>query len=321
VPVVLPWLLDLSFWLFAIGCLIFLTLCVLIVKALFGTASSAVSWIPWVGSAAASGLHKAEQHVVNVFTVPIEKTQAALGWSWHLQARLIDWLGREINSHANLLLTLASVMPGVGFVTQIYHDLLLAKQAVARLLHTVTHLHGSVVNPLARELTQLNRWTHTRVKALDHAIDVTIPKDIAGLRTRTKTIEGELARLWKAIRTNEAALATTAFVGAVALAMSRLGMGWLRCNTATQFGKKYGCSAWTRLDELLGLLGGALLITNICAVIPLIEEAFTVVAAPLIGTLSGVGAGLCSPGSSAADPLTPPQLYLPASPSDSLYLP
>jgi hypothetical protein len=78
---------------------------------------------------------------------------------------------------------------------------------------------------------------------------------------------------------------------------------------------------WPKLDALLGLLGEVFLVTNICRVIPWLEEAFSVVASPLISTLAAAGAGLCAPGSSAAPPLDTPRLYLPASPSDALYLP
>jgi hypothetical protein len=249
-PEALP---DLAVFVVLLGALIFCYLVVYIAKALLGTAASATSWIPWVGTAVSGGLHKAEQHIVNVFSGAANGVQSAMGWSWHLQARLVDWLGREINSHANLIWLLANQIPGVGLVRSLLAAVHVAEREIGRLWKSIPGTAHGIAKPIEGELKALERWTYPRVKHAVNEVDHVIPKDIAGLRSRTKTIEGELGRLWKAIRANEAALATTAFVGAVALALSRLGMGWLRCNSATQLGKKYGCSLWSHLEQLLPL--------------------------------------------------------------------
>jgi hypothetical protein len=262
VPIAIPWLLDLSFWLFAIGTLIFLTLCVLIVKALFGTASSAVSWIPWVGSAASSGIHKAEQHVVSVFSKGIDKTQAALGWSWHLQARMLDWLGREINSHANLLWLLANQIPGVGLVRFLVSEVAQAKHAVDTLLHRIAHLHGSVVIPQGKDLANFEKWTRTRVGRLEREIALPLPIPIPTLWGTTKTLEGELSRLWRSVAKGERMAATLAFIGAVTFALSRLGLGWLRCSNTKKVGNAICHANPTEIEALLALTVGAIAIAD-----------------------------------------------------------
>ena len=317
-PAALP---DLAIFVILFGALIVCYLAVYFVKAFLGTAASATSWIPWIGSAVSSGLHKAEQHVTNIFGKAAAGVQSAMGWSWHLQARLIDALGREINSHANQLWTLANSMPAVAFVAALLSDLRKHTHSITKLWDTIFSHPASLVKPLTARVGRIEKYAHANVKALDHALDGVIEHDIPSLKARTKKLEGEVARAWDAIKAGKFALGSLAFVGAVALALSKLGMGWLRCNSAVQFGKKRGCGLWNDLESILGLLADAVAITNICVVIPWLEEAFSVVAAPLVSTLASAGAGLCKPGSSPPAELHPPALHVPASSSLTLYLP
>jgi hypothetical protein len=64
-----------------------------------------------------------------------------------------------------------------------------------------------------------------------------------------------------------------------------------------------------------------LIVASICEVIPLLETAFSAIAAPLIGTVAAAGAGLCNPGDAQAPALSVPSLSLPASPGVTLDLP
>lgn len=317
-PAALP---ELGLLVILLGALIFCYLCVYVAKALLGTAASATSWIPWIGSAVSSGLHKAEQHIVHVFAEAASGVESAIGWSWHVSARLVDALGREINSHANQLWALANSMPAVAFVAALLNDLRKHTHAITKLWDTVFSHPASLVRPVTAKVTALERYTRANVKALDHALDGVIEHDIPSLRKRTKTLEGELSRAWDAIRANRLALGSLAFVGAVSLALSRLGLGSLRCNNAQSLFKRRGCGLWNDLEGILGLLADAVFLTNICTVIPWLEEGFSVVAAPLVSALAGAGAGLCQPGSSPPAELATPALYLPAAPSTSLYLP
>jgi hypothetical protein len=262
--VALPALADLAPLIFFTGCLLFCLLCILIVKALFGTASSATSWLPWVGTALSSGLHKAEQHVVNVFAAGASKSESYIGLTWHWSARLVDWFGREINSHANLLLLLADQIPGVGLVHALLTQVHAAAQEISRLWKSVPSTAHAITRPIYGELKALERWTYPRVRAAEHAIDVTIPKDIAGLRSRTKAIEKSLADAWKAIRGLDKVIVDSAFVGAVAVALGFLGLGWLRCNSLGNLGKRFGCGGFQLIEELLAAEVTVLAATDLC---------------------------------------------------------
>lgn len=312
---------ELAWILFWVGALIFCYLVVYITKALFGVAGGAFGWIPGIGGWLKSSLHGIEQRIVSVMSGAALQADRKIGAGLHDLARLTDWLGREIRSHANLIALLGSVLIGTAGMTWVSGEIGRLVSRIRASAHTANVAVQRVTGLEKRVQHSIAATVFPRLRAVEHAIDVTIPRDVAGLRTRTKTIEGELSRLWKAIRKNEAALASTAFVGAVALALSRLGLGGLRCSGLRNMLNKRGCGLWGDLESVLGLLADFVILENICTVIPWLETAFSEVAEPLIGTLTKAGAGLCSRTSSGPATLAVPPLYLPAAANATLHLP
>lgn len=312
---------ELAWILFWVGALIFCYLVVYIARALFGAAGGAVGWIPGIGGWLKSSLHGVEQRITSTMSKAALGADRKIGAGFHDLARLTDWLGREIRAHANLIFTIATMLTGTAGVSWVAGEVAKLVGRIGGYAHTADMALQRVLGLEQRVQHAIAADVLPRLRVIERAAERTIPKDIAGLRTRTKTIEGELARAWKAIRKGEAALVGTAFVGAIALALGKLGMGWLRCNAAQSFGKKRGCGLWNDLEGILGLLADAVLLTNICTVIPWLEEAFSTVAAPLVSTLAKAGAGLCKVGSRAPAPLVVPQLSLPAASVPTLYLP
>jgi hypothetical protein len=129
----------------------------------------------------------------------------------------------------------------------------------------------------SRELHRFRARTHAQLRHDAHAIDVTIPNDIAGLRRRTRAVEdaqakdrtaiGEIehgaAETWDWIRTHPLSSVTGLFAGAIVVALSRLGYGFLRCRSWRNVGKRLNCgmgsSLLRLLDDGLPSLLGALL--------------------------------------------------------------
>lgn len=126
----------------------------------------------------------------------------------------------------------------------------------------------------ARELHRFRTTTRARLKADAHAIDVTIPNDIAGLRRRTREVEDAQAKergaiagiehgaadTWDWIRSHPLSSVTGLFAAAVVVALSRLGYGFLRCRSWRNVGKRLNCGMGSSLLNLLdnglpGLLG------------------------------------------------------------------
>lgn len=123
--------------------------------------------------------------------------------------------------------------------------------------------HKARVNPIIRH--------HT------HAIDVTLPRDIGRVRTRegelsrdlgklkhrTKVLEDGAVDTFEWIRSHPLSAVTGVFAGAVAVALTRLGYGFLRCKSWRSVGKRLNCGMGSSLLNLLdnglpGLLGALL---------------------------------------------------------------
>ncbi|HJR01518.1 MAG TPA: hypothetical protein VKA83_07805, partial [Methylomirabilota bacterium] len=106
-----------------------------------------------------------------------------------------------------------------------------------------------------------------RIAHATHAVDVTLPRDIARVRSREEALSRDQARLrertnaledgaldlWKWIRTHPLSATTGVFAGAVAIALGRLGLGGLRCRNFTNLLKREGCGFGTLLGRLLPL--------------------------------------------------------------------
>lgn len=109
--------------------------------------------------------------------------------------------------------------------------------------------------------------TNPRIAHATHAVDVTLPHKIAGvrsreealsrdqaaLRERTTSLERGATKAFEWIRTHPLAATTGVFAGAVAVALGRLGLGGLRCRNFTKLLHNYGCGLGTLLGRLLPL--------------------------------------------------------------------
>jgi len=209
------------------------------------------------------------------------------------------------------------------------HEVAAAKRQAFHIANVIEHpfsgpIRAGVIaglKPLVGELRGLERWTLPRVRTLEHDITTVIPRDIAELRARDLSLSRLYNRLWRLARRDAAKLGAITFAGAVAIALSRLGAGWIRCQPFRK-----NASRLCRLDpslfgDFLGLLADFLVLENICQVIPWLETGFADVGGPIIDLLTRAGAGICDSGYAQTPALAVPPLSLPAAPSLTLHLP
>ena len=316
-PIVVP-LVDLTAFLVALGLCI---IAIYLVRALFGTAGSSLGWIPWVGSSIKGTLHSIEQKLTNELGKVVAGLDAGISWSWYQIAHLSEEIAGEIKRNAAALFTVAGTLVNPLLIPAwraLWNQL---HGRVSALPHIAEGIAHDAAKGIAGELHTLERWTLPRVKTLEREIEHTIPRDIAGLRSRAKTLEGEYAKLYRQIKTLAGKWDLTLFAGAVAIALARLGLSWIRCNNVKTAGRALCGLPGNLLNDFLALLADFFIVANICQVIPWLEEGFSVVASPLVDALTFVGAGLCDPGSSPPELLPETTLYLPASPAVTLNLP
>jgi hypothetical protein len=225
------------------------------IQALLGGIAAALPSLPFVGNPAASLIHRAEQAVTGAMGDALAGIDNKIAMYWTQLRSVVIKIAHELPAISNAVLTIATLLAGAASPAQWRKWIHWLTARVEALPSTAKGILHTIVKPIQGEVSALDRWTRTNVRRIDHAIDHTIPGELKGLWGQTKTIEGEISRLWDAIRANDKVIATTAFVGAVAFALSRLDLGWLRCSNVRNVGKKVCGMNPKLLDSLLGLAG------------------------------------------------------------------
>lgn len=298
-------------------------------KALFGGLISLAQGIPVIGHKLDSLLHSVENAIVGACGAIYNGSDRLIGWSWHQIAVQANWLWREIKAGAlfdvQLAKHVASLIYAHAGLRTIVHDLTRGAHSVGGRIKTLEReYHG-----LEHGVRDLSRYVHRvigrdvlpEIRSLDRELTNIESKVIPDIRSIANTAENDVTALRKWITDHIPLVGTTAFAGAVAWALGRLGLGGLRCSTLGNMLNRRGCGLWSDLEGILGLLADTLLLTNVCTLLPLLETAVSDVADPLVIALTDVGAGLCSGGIGPPGALPVPALSLPAAPGISLSLP
>lgn len=305
---------DLSVWLIAIGVVLLIALVVYIVDGIVKIIDKTVGGIPIIGGFFSSAAHTLQNIFVKALAPAASGAQAIAGAAIHALAREVDWIGREIERHANLLALAASLLigvPSVGLVRLLVNEIRKGVRAVeAEASRAISRIH----NLELRLAHGVSTDVLPRIGRLEREYDRIIDRDIAGLRSRTKTVEKSLENVWEYVRSHPWTVVTDAFVGAVAVALTRLDLGWIRCPSMGKLFGKWGCGIGSLLDDLLSIAVSALILENVCAVLPVLEDAFGGVVGPVTHILTEVPLGGCeTPPKSwaqlhvAAGPLPPRQ--------------
>ncbi len=197
-----------------------------------------------------------------------------------------------------------------------------------RIIHKT--VHETVTKPITKVIRVTSAVTKAQFRALTHRVDAiahrvahlthVIGADVAALPARVGVSARQLRRLTRRLSKVEKATVGAGAAALVLAALARLGLGWVKCESAKGFFRRRGCNAWNLLDDVLGLLADVVLLANICQVIPWLADGFEAVAAPVIENLGKAGAGLCNASYAPAPKAAPPTLYLPAA-DLSLHLP
>lgn len=132
------------------------------------------------------------------------------------------------------------------------------------------HRANSHAGQVGHSLTRYKSHANPRIAHATHAVDVTLPRSIGRVRTReealsrdqaklkerTRSLEDGAERTWEWIRTHPLTGVTGAFAGAVAIALARLGFGFLRCRNWQRVGKRLTCGMGAWVLGLLDLIAG-----------------------------------------------------------------
>lgn len=272
-----------------------------ITQALLGGIIAFLQAVPVIGSGLAAPFKAVEQAVVNACGAIENGCDSLMGAAWHATARLLDWTWRELRSHAGAI---AAITPIVGSLVAAYH-------ALRALVHSaVSGVSGVLprVKSLEREYHGIERDVRTlerevgkgigadvlpRIRSLEREVGTIESQVIPRVESAEQALQNDITQLGEYVRANFVSTATDAVAAAVAVALSALGLGGLRCASFGRFLNKYACGLGGLLDSLLQLMIAAIVLESVCDFLPLIEDAFGAVAGPMVHLLNEVPLGAC----------------------------
>jgi hypothetical protein len=143
-----------------------------------------------------------------------------------------------------------------------------AAKAQAKAASKTAHAALGKANSTSTALGRYKVTTAPKIAHATHAIDVTLPRTIGDIRTRegelardqaklrerTTSLENGAVRTFEWIRTHPLSGITGVFAGAVAVALTQLGFGFLRCRSWKGVGKRITCGMGDWIGELLTLI-------------------------------------------------------------------
>jgi len=252
--------------------------------------------------------NKLDRAIFNYMTDAMYASERAVVYGINGMVSTFWWLVNETEHGADALLRVTH-----GLWHAIHHGAVAqtGRTLTKTIVRKLTVVEHKVVT-VARGLTKTQARELAHVTALANAIARELP--------RIKTLEREEKAIAARVRGIEGKLTAVGIVGLLGVALTRMGLGWVRCAGVGRLGRAL-CNASTRwIDDLVGLFADFYILTHICAVIPWLEDGFAVIAEPMIAELAAVGAGLCDPSYAGGPALSVPDLHLPAA-GYTLHLP
>ena len=310
-PVVLPALADLTLILMFAVALAFCLLVAYIAHAFFSSASGAVSWIPGVGGWLKGKIEDVEHKITSTMGHAATVLEARIGASWHTFARLVDWMGREISRHAALIERIANDLVTGNIIDLIRLQIEGAKKlerALHRTIVGIGHDLGIRVKGVERGI---GADVLPRIRGLERELHRTVEHDIASLRARDRALAREYDHLYRWLRSHPWTIVTDAFVGAVAIALTRLGLSWIRCPSLGRLGKRFGCAPWQLLEDLLAASLTAFAVADLCTFANVAMDTARLLRPALLELVDVEDALVGCHGASGAPMLEPVRLRLP----------
>lgn len=278
-----------------------------------------VRTIPVVGGPLGGAFTSMAKAVTSACGALMGGIEGLVGAGLHLLARYLDkWLEQFV-THASLILHLAQVVGHVlGRVTGISG---LVHQ-FTKVLHTVLHRFVAIGRELFHVERLVKRLEHDlakgigedvlpRIKSLDRELHKVEHKVIPALEADVATATNDVTALRKWIADNVPIPGTQAFVGAIAVALGLLGLGGLRCDNLLGSLRNRGCGLWQGLEDILGLLFDAVIVADLCAMLPELERLFAEFEGPVVDLIASAADAACAQPAQGWSELAAPALTLP----------
>lgn len=228
-----------------------------IVQALFGP----LTGITVVGKYIAEAIHAISQAVTNACGKIVHPVDIAVGQSLAGIANLVNKFAGMIRSHARLIAESASVIALVAAayhgIRSLAHGLHGTFQGIESRIKTLEREYHGIehrVKTLTRELARgIGHDLRIHMKALEKQLDYVDNKVIPAIRSDVATAEGEISNLYEWAKGKADIVGLGTLAGAIAVALSALGLDWIKCKEGKNLYNQRGCGMWSDLGSLLGL--------------------------------------------------------------------
>jgi len=220
--------------------------------------------IPLIGGTIDSTIDGWLQQLTNRLGAAITSSEAHIGLAWHNLARQVDHLGRELYGLATLSLIIAKIMTGQATWKDYQSLLRRLKSEIAAGVRSGEHALQRIGVGEKAVTRTVGANLAPRIRTIEHELDHVFTPELRVLRERVKSLEDGSIEAFRWIRTHPLSVGATAFAGAVAIALQRLGGSWIRCSNWNRIGRSVCGLPLSLIEGLLGDLIDVLIIADIC---------------------------------------------------------
>lgn len=198
----------------------------------------------------------ADAQVFNAFGYLILKGEAASAWCFSTAGNIFAWMASEIADLARDVLGFAQ-RTAVGTIPNEIGKL---RRTILDRLHGIDRTLGRIEAQAKAQLKRLQ----VGIDRLDREITRTLHHDIAAISARVGITSRQLRRLARRTTALERDLGAAAFAGAVALALARMRLNWIRCGPLGRVANKIGCKGFAQIEQFLAASFEALVVLDLC---------------------------------------------------------
>lgn len=281
-------------------------------RATIGGLAGVLVKLPYVGEVLASPVNKVVHwmnHEFGAAELALDKTIARY---LHSLGQLVHWFGNEIGDLSKLLYTVTTVMLGTAAIDSLNRLTSLLSHELAAVRHRGIVVERRMVGIERKVIAGVEHAVYPRIRSLTHAVDDVIPHDITGLRARTRATLERLDHVWQQVRKLDVLLGTAAITAAVAVALTRLDLNWIRCRNWNRIGRGICGIPASLIEALLAGAIDALVVTDLCDLSYLMVAATEEIRPVLLGFVDVEEALVGCHGNTSPPALDLPPLHLAA---------
>lgn len=222
-------------------------------RALFGTISGSVGWIPFAGKLLSSPIHKIEQKIVSFLGGLEADIDSAIGHQFHNLSRVLSWAWHTFVDSASLLWNVAKFLSGFTTAEELIRVVRHFNHAVKVAEHEAQVGIRKAEHEARVAARSVAHGVYPRLRAVEHDVSRVIPREIKSARALAREATDGVAKLWQRVRSLEHALGAGAIAAAVTAVLAAVGLDWLGCKDGARRVGRSGCNLWDDLGALLGI--------------------------------------------------------------------